>query len=87
MSAAAERHKDRIAQLPCGVCGQPSPSMVHHIRTGQGGSQRASDFLTLPLCYECHQGAGGIHGDRSLWRIRKLSELDVLADTIRRLER
>lgn len=31
-------------------------------------------------------GKTGIHGDRSAWRLRKLTELDALADTIRRLE-
>lgn len=45
-------------------------------------AQRAHDWLTVPLCWECHQGKNGIHGDRSLWRIYKLDELDVLAATI-----
>lgn len=49
-------------------------------------SQRASHWLTIPLCYACHQGPQGIHGDRSVWRLRKLDELDALADTIRKLE-
>lgn len=82
----AERHKARVASLPCSVCGAPGPSNVHHIRAGQGMGQRADHFLTIPLCYEHHQGKTGIHGDRSAWRLRKMSELDALADTIRRLE-
>lgn len=81
----AQRHMARVATLPCGVCGATGPSMVHHIREGQGMAQRADNWLTVPLCYECHQGQHGIHGDRSAWRLRKLSELDVLADTIKRL--
>jgi len=82
----AQRHMGRVAELPCCVCGQPGPSIVHHIRAGQGMAQRASDFLTLPLCHEHHVGRTGIHGDRSAWRLRKLDELGALADTIRKLE-
>jgi hypothetical protein len=45
-------------------------------------AQRASDFLAVPLCYECHQGPRGVHGDRSMMRLMKLTELDMLANTI-----
>lgn len=54
----------------------------HHIREGQGMAQRASDFLAIPLCPECHQGQMGVHGDRTMLRIHKLTELDLLARTI-----
>jgi hypothetical protein len=84
-TAAEKRYMGRVAELPCAVCGAPGPSAVHHIREGQGGAQRAPHWLTVPLCPHCHQGPQGIHGDRSAWRLRKLSELDALADTIRRL--
>lgn len=84
-TSAEKRHLDRVASLGCAVCGT-RPVTVHHIRDGQGMSQRASHWLAIPLCPDCHQGPGGIHGDRSLWRIRKMTELDALADTIRRLE-
>ena len=80
----AKQHMAKIAQLPCACCGEIGVH-VHHIREGQGMSQRASDFLTIPLCPECHQGPNGVHGDRSLMRIYKLSELDMLANTIMRL--
>lgn len=82
----AQRHKARVADLPCSVCDAPSPSMVHHPRFAVGGGQRASDWLAIALCYECHQGQHGIHGDRSAWRLRKMEEPDALAVTIRRLE-
>lgn len=82
----AQRHMGRVASLPCAVCGHCAPSVVHHIREGQGMAQRASDWLTVPLCPEHHTGKTGIHGDRSAWRLRKLSELDALADTYRKLE-
>lgn len=48
-------------------------------------SQRASDFLTVPLCPDCHTGPNGLHGNRSLMRIKKLEELDLLAMTIEAL--
>ena len=39
----------------------------------------------VPLCPDCHQGTNGIHGNKSYMRIRKLSELDMLANTIKQL--
>ena len=71
-----------IAQMPCALCGD-RPVQVHHIREGQGMAQRASDFLTIPLCPSCHVGPSGFHGDRSMFRIMKKGELDLLADTIK----
>ena len=84
MSAANIRHMGKVAQLPCACCGATGVH-VHHIRDGQGMAQRASDFLTIPLCPDCHVGPLGVHGDKTMMRIHKLSELDMLADTIRKL--
>ena len=79
----------RVASLGCMLCdefGQPGiPAQVHHIRSGQGMSQRAQHWLTVPLCRACHQGPQGIHGDQTLLRIAKMSEMDLLAKTIERL--
>ena len=47
--------------------------------------ERASHFLTIPLCPDCHTGPNGIHGNKSYMRIRKLDELDMLATTIEAL--
>lgn len=85
MTTKSEReHMARVASLPCACCGQYGVQ-VHHIRDGQGMSQRASNFLTVPLCPECHTGQYGVHGDKSRMRARKQSELDWLADTIEKL--
>lgn len=85
MTTKAEReHMARVASLPCACCGQYGVQ-VHHIRDGQGMSQRASNFLAVPLCPECHTGQYGVHGDKSRMRARKQSELDWLADTIEKL--
>lgn len=81
-------HLATIASLPCVLCellGMPQTSKtdVHHIREGQGMSQRAADMLTIPLCHKgCHQGPQGIHGDRSLLRLAKVEELDLLDITL-----
>lgn len=85
MTTRAESYMARIAQLPCAICGNEGVH-VHHIREGQGMSQRASSFLTVPLCPSCHQGPNGVHGDKSLLRIQKKTELDLLADTIAALQ-
>lgn len=83
-------HIERILDMPCAICvalsmRQEGRTFAHHIRTGQGGSQRADDALSLPLCWEHHQGTSGIHGTRSAWKLAKLTELDVLASVIRDL--
>ena len=91
MSRKAERdYMGRVARLGCVLCKQlgmrqTTRTTVHHIREGQGMAQRASDFLTVALCEECHQGPSGLHGDRSLFRIAKWEELDALAATIEEL--
>lgn len=90
-SAAAKRHMGRVAALGCILCEHLSlgatPAQVHHIREGQGMSQRASDFLTVPLCQEHHLGGSGLHGlgTNAFERTYGLSELDLLAMTIERL--
>lgn len=88
---SAREHMGRVAELGCVLCwhlqGEGSPAQVHHIREGQGAAQRASDFLTIPLCPEHHTGSSGVHGlGRKGFENRyKLTELDLLAMTIERL--
>jgi hypothetical protein len=48
---------------------------------------RASDFLTVALCEDCHRGTHGFHGTKSLMRIAKLSEMDLLAETVRQMDK
>lgn len=86
-ATAAERsYMSKVASMPCalGVAldEDHGPVNVHHIREGHGMAQRASNFLVIPLCWQCHQGPHGIHGDRALLRIAKVEELDLLAATI-----
>lgn len=66
MTKAAQLHKSRVAELGCILCLRlgiyDTPACLHHIREGQGMSQRASDWEVIPLCREHHQGDTGIHG-------------------------
>lgn len=74
--------KSRVAELGCLIC--RAPAMLHHVREGQGMSQRASDWLVVPLCREHHQGRSGIHSGRFYQHFKK-DELDLLAETIARV--
>ena len=88
MNDAEREHLERIKELPCSVCGQSGPSYAHHLLLGRGtGQKKSPHWLTIPLCFECHQGRNGIHGDRAIWRIYHEDELSALASTIERLMR
>lgn len=75
---------DRVAQLPCCLTDE-YPVELHHIREGQGSSQRAGNFLVIPLSREAHRGPLGVHGDKTLLRIHKTDELKLLNETIRKV--
>lgn len=89
MSLTSKRHLSRVAGLGCALCRRlgygPTPAEVHHLREGQGMAQRASDFLTVPLCPEHHRGPHGIHGDRQAFKDARVDEMDLLADTLEAL--
>lgn len=77
-----------VGSLPCVLCArlgmiQKARTECHHLRDGQGMQQRAQDWLAIAACTHCHTGAGGIHGDRTLLRVAKVDEVDLLADTVR----
>ena len=80
---AEKAHMTRVAALGCIVCG--CPAEVHHIRDGQGTGQRASHFLTIPLCPEDHRGKFSIHGSKRQFESVHGTELELLARTIERL--
>lgn len=89
-TADEKAYMDRVAALGCAVCVHmglgDTPACLHHPRFDQGGSQRSSHYLVLPLCPEHHQGASGIHqlGQDGFKRRYGIGELDILADTIRK---
>lgn len=74
--------KAKVAELGCLIC--RSPAQLHHVREGQGMSQRASDWLVVPLCVLHHTGSHGIHSGR-FYHFFVKDELDLLAETIERV--
>lgn len=72
-------HLAQVKELPCSVCDTSGPSEAHHIVQGQ-------QYTAVALCKDCHTGPFlGIHGQKRAWILRKMSELDALNVTIRRL--
>ncbi len=77
--AHARAHLLRVKEMNCVICGQSGPGDAHHI-------EQRLHYLTLPLCKDCHTGGfSGIHGQKRAWTVRKMTELDALNETIRRL--
>jgi len=78
-TAAERRHIERVKELPCSVCDAAPPSDAHEIKQGQW-------YTSCALCGSCHTGPVlGLHGQRRMWAIKKMDELDALAVTIERL--
>jgi hypothetical protein len=80
-----KRHMQRVAEWGrdngCVVCNEPM-AHVHHMLADRTPSRKADDWLTMPLCWECHVGTDGIHGTRQRWSMRKMSETQALAETL-----
>ena len=78
ITPAESEHMGAVKSLPCSVCDGPG-GFAHHINQGQ-------HFTVVALCHECHQGHNGWHGNKVLWRIKKMDELDALNITLSRLK-
>ena len=79
LTAKQREHIGRVKSLPCSVCDAPAPSDAHHI-------EQALQYCVVALCKDCHQGSTmGWHGQRRMWKIKKMNELDALNVTIDRL--
>lgn len=92
MTKAEKLHLNRVASLGCIVCdnqGYPdSPAEIHHIRAGQGMSQRASNYDTIPLCPTHHRLGGygvAIHAGQQEWESIHGTERELLAEVRSRL--
>ena len=73
-------HIQRVKELPCSVCDAPGPSDAHHIKQHR-------QYTVVALCKDCHQGpVMGWHGQKRMWAITKMDELDALDITIERLQ-
>lgn len=85
MTIAAKRHMERIAGLPCCLCGA-MPVEVHHILEGRIKGRKCSDWTTIPVCPDCHRGShNGIHGRQAMLKVMKTTELELLAQTLEQL--
>lgn len=58
------RYTNWVATLPCVACGLDDETTVaHHLKHrhaphgGGGMGLKAHDYLTMPLCFECHASA------------------------------
>ena len=79
LTAKERRHLAKVKALPCSVCDAPGPSDAHHVKQNQ-------QYTAVALCKDCHQGAMmGWHGQKRMWAIKKMDELDALNKTIERL--
>ena len=78
LTAAERAHLARVKELPCVICLRGGPSEAHHIVQGL-------HFAVISVCADCHRGPIGWHGDKTLWRIRKMDELKALNVTLGRL--
>lgn len=72
-------HLAAVKALPCSVCDAPGPSEAHHVKQGL-------QYTCVALCPDCHRGPVlGLHGQRRMWAIQKMDEIDALNVTIERL--
>lgn len=74
-------YMSRVHELPCVVHffktnERRACDEAHHVVPGD-------DWSTVPLCYDCHQGAEGIHGKhrRPFYTLWKISAEWLLART------
>lgn len=85
MKKAEREYLNRVVSLGCIVCRNlghgETPAHVHHIRTGKGMAQRASNYETIPLCPAHHQHGGhgvAIHAGQKTWETNFGTELELL---------
>jgi hypothetical protein len=66
-TASGKKRMALVASLPCVICGAPPPSQCHHCISGRYSQRKAPDAMTVPLCYNHHLGAEGIHTNKAAW--------------------
>lgn len=78
MTAAERRHVSAVKQLDCVVCGAAGPTEAHEPEQGAW-------FTAISVCPECHRGPQGWHGTRARWKNARMSEIQAINETLRRL--
>lgn len=79
-----------IKSFGCVVEGCSAPAEKHHPRFCVGLSQKANDFLVIPLCAYHHRLGGfgqAIHNGQETFERNYGNESELLALTIRKLVR
>ena len=78
-TAKERKHLARVKELPCSVCDASGPSDAHHVKQHR-------QYTCVALCKDCHQGSiMGWHGQKRMWSLKKMDEIDALNITIARL--
>lgn len=78
-TAKEKKHLARVKELPCSVCDASGPSDAHHVKQHR-------QYTCVALCKDCHQGSVmGWHGQKRMWSLKKMEEIDALNITIQRL--
>jgi hypothetical protein len=79
LNAKERLHLARVKSLPCSVCDALRPSEAHHYKQGL-------QYTCIALCPDCHTNSIlGWHGQKRMWHIKKMDEIDALNITIKRL--
>lgn len=85
------KYLERVRSCRCVVCTimgqvQSTPTAAHHVESIRDG---VSDYATVALCHDHHQGGNGVHTlSRRTFQMRyQLSDVDLIALTIRQMDR
>jgi hypothetical protein len=79
----SRKHLQRVAELPCVVCGSQEVQ-AHHIRDKDvcGMGLKAADLFSFPICQPHH---ANLHSDIPLWEMRYGKQWAHVEATILRL--
>lgn len=79
LTKAEREHLAQVKALPCSVCDAPGPSEAHHVKQHR-------QYTCVALCESCHRGSlMGWHGQKRMWALKKMDEIDALNVTVQRL--
>lgn len=78
MTSAERAHVGKVKESGCACCGACGVVHAHEIQQGLW-------WTSIGLCPACHTGPMGIHGDKTMWRIHKINEMEALNETLRRI--
>lgn len=93
MTKSERAHIIAVARLGCVACkkiGHFTPQVeIHHVRMGNGLSQRADHFSVLPLCHVHHRTGGhgvAFHAGQRTWEREFGTEAELLEQVRREID-